>query len=305
MTHMPLPHDKTPARPTLDDLLRLKRNERPGTEFWGEFERGLREKQLAALVRQPRGWERLRPVFVRAFRWSVPATAAAVATFGVVRHFSTVPASIIAQQPGAAETARVPGVRDDDLHPTLSTSADPVQVASLDRRSETFPDQRTSTDAGETRTSTGNDSITPLAVIPAREAASYVSLRPANLPRPAATSGFRTQPASNSLGGTDGFVPVAFAPSATLDGETMRPAARPAATEGPVGSWQDLDARAFMVSALDLRVTTEHAANLPSVPANYSPQNRSRVRLPEDEDRELRDLGSRFGVQGSSLTIRF
>jgi len=39
-----------PSRVTLEDLLCLKRAERPPPEFWSEFERELRQKQLAALV---------------------------------------------------------------------------------------------------------------------------------------------------------------------------------------------------------------------------------------------------------------
>lgn len=40
---------------SVEDLLRLKRAERPPAEFWGEFDRRLREKQLSALV-APRPW---------------------------------------------------------------------------------------------------------------------------------------------------------------------------------------------------------------------------------------------------------
>jgi hypothetical protein len=48
-------------RPTLEELLRFKRAERPAPEFWAEFDRGLRQKQLAALVKRPQGWARVRP----------------------------------------------------------------------------------------------------------------------------------------------------------------------------------------------------------------------------------------------------
>ena len=42
----------------LEDLLRLKRAERPPEVFWAEFDRGLREKQLAALLRSRPWWQR-------------------------------------------------------------------------------------------------------------------------------------------------------------------------------------------------------------------------------------------------------
>lgn len=44
---------------SIEDLLRLKRAERPPAEFWGEFDRKLREKQLAALVAKRPWWQRL------------------------------------------------------------------------------------------------------------------------------------------------------------------------------------------------------------------------------------------------------
>jgi len=50
---------ETERRPkvTLEDLLQLKRAERPSAEFWPEFERTLRAKQLAAIV-ETRPWWR-------------------------------------------------------------------------------------------------------------------------------------------------------------------------------------------------------------------------------------------------------
>ncbi|MCU0792210.1 MAG: hypothetical protein MUE42_05035 [Opitutaceae bacterium] len=48
-----------PTKPSghvaLEDLLKLKRAERPDAEFWSEFERGLRQKQLAAIM-EPKPW---------------------------------------------------------------------------------------------------------------------------------------------------------------------------------------------------------------------------------------------------------
>jgi hypothetical protein len=50
---------RPPQRPvSLEDLLRLKRAERPPEGFWADFERGLREKQLAALLPRRPWWQR-------------------------------------------------------------------------------------------------------------------------------------------------------------------------------------------------------------------------------------------------------
>lgn len=51
MNHIP----EQPRSPSLEDLLRLKRAERPDADFWQDFERGLRAKQLAAIV-EPKPW---------------------------------------------------------------------------------------------------------------------------------------------------------------------------------------------------------------------------------------------------------
>jgi hypothetical protein len=65
---------------TVEDLLQLKRNERPAAEFWATFDRELRAKQLAALVeKRPwwRNWDFSRAL--RGFvRYQLPLGAAAV-----------------------------------------------------------------------------------------------------------------------------------------------------------------------------------------------------------------------------------
>lgn len=43
---------------TVEDLLRLKRAERPPEAFWADFDRGLRAKQLAALLPSRPWWQR-------------------------------------------------------------------------------------------------------------------------------------------------------------------------------------------------------------------------------------------------------
>jgi hypothetical protein len=66
---------------TLDDLLKLKRAEAPLPEFWAQFERELREKQLAAIVEKRPWWCALPGlyVFVVRHRLSLAAGASALA----------------------------------------------------------------------------------------------------------------------------------------------------------------------------------------------------------------------------------
>lgn len=80
------------SKVTLEDLLRLKRAERPSAEFWPHFERELRAKQLAVIVgRQP--WWRTLPkrVFLSIARYHLPVGAAAVLalTLVTVREYQT------------------------------------------------------------------------------------------------------------------------------------------------------------------------------------------------------------------------
>lgn len=72
-------HDR--KRPvSLEDLLQLKRAERPSVEFWAHYERELRAKQLAALVEKRPWWQTLSlgRVFGGFRRYQLPLGAAAV-----------------------------------------------------------------------------------------------------------------------------------------------------------------------------------------------------------------------------------
>jgi hypothetical protein len=66
----------------LEDLLRLKRAERPPPEFWGQFDAQMRAKQLAAIVVRRPWWDGLSRVFSRSHRVILPAGA--VAALGLV-----------------------------------------------------------------------------------------------------------------------------------------------------------------------------------------------------------------------------
>lgn len=64
---------------TIEDLLRIKRAERPPAEFWAQWDRELRTKQLAAIVEERPWWQVNVPVYVRRMvKWQLPVGAAAV-----------------------------------------------------------------------------------------------------------------------------------------------------------------------------------------------------------------------------------
>jgi len=83
---------------TLEDLLRLKRAERPPAEFWNQFERELRAKQLAALVARRPWWRSLPQAFSGFRRYHLPlgATAILALTFIATREFRHATPAVVA-----------------------------------------------------------------------------------------------------------------------------------------------------------------------------------------------------------------
>lgn len=89
---------------SLEDLLRVKRAERPSAEFWQNFERELRQKQLTALVQKRRWWHTLPAVFNR--RVYLPAGAAAVVALSVMGIRYSAPIASVQTQPQADAIAQ-------------------------------------------------------------------------------------------------------------------------------------------------------------------------------------------------------
>lgn len=104
-------HDR--KRPvTLEDILLLKRAERPSAEFWNQFDRELRVKQLAALVEKRPWWRTisLSRVLggVRRFHLPLGATAVLAVTVFSVREYQAPKSSTVsASSPvGAVQSDR-------------------------------------------------------------------------------------------------------------------------------------------------------------------------------------------------------
>ena len=70
------------SKVSLEDLIRLKRAERPAPEFWTEFESQLRHKQLAAIVDKRPWWRRWSGAPLA--RLSLPLGATAMVAFSLV-----------------------------------------------------------------------------------------------------------------------------------------------------------------------------------------------------------------------------
>ena len=104
------PETKGSGKVSLEELLRLKRAERPAPEFWARFEQDLRTKQLAAIVEKRPWWVSLRlPQAGRTLaRWQVqlPLGAAAALVVGLAvvgeRREGVAPLTIHATPPASA-----------------------------------------------------------------------------------------------------------------------------------------------------------------------------------------------------------
>jgi hypothetical protein len=93
---------------SIEDLLRLKRAERPAAEFWPEWDRQLRTKQLAAILDKRPWWRDALPRLGFALgRYHLPLGATAILALGIltVREYRSVNTELSA--PVAAPVARV------------------------------------------------------------------------------------------------------------------------------------------------------------------------------------------------------
>jgi hypothetical protein len=111
---------------TVEDLLSLKRAERPPAEFWASFESELRAKQLAAIVGK-RSWRDALPrIFTTVYRYHLPfgAVAALALTWAGIHYSSD---SVDAVRTAPSVSAR-PSVR-----PLVSVSPAVQAKGSLDR----------------------------------------------------------------------------------------------------------------------------------------------------------------------------
>lgn len=122
-------------RVTVEDLLHLKRAERPSPEFWVKFEAELRQKQLAALLEKRPWWHSLAPVFERRLLVPVGATAALALSLVTVHFYTQSPESIAGDvdvMAVAAKSVRPSGAAMD--------KQDPMVVETLPMTVVTAPD---------------------------------------------------------------------------------------------------------------------------------------------------------------------
>lgn len=106
---------------TVEDLIRLKRAEHPPVEFWAQFDRELRTKQLAAIIEPRPWWAPFIRVTAKLSHYQVPVGAAAILalSFVAVREYRTTDLNL----PYAAETEAAAMVNEPaSTTPALNTA---------------------------------------------------------------------------------------------------------------------------------------------------------------------------------------
>ncbi len=269
---MPPPEQRPPV--TLEDLLRLKRAERPSPEFWNRFERELHQKQLAALVKQQPWWQHLPRVFTR--RAYVPLGAAAILAFTLV--------SVKFYAPG--QIARVEGV------PEPAPAGSPHAAAPAAGVVATVPTANRAEPAPAPRV----DDRTPVAVASSgASVAEFAELVPWNAARPVDTPSARSiaanlatleQTEPDLIRAINGRLGVAA---------RSQPAPSAAGELATVTTNNSPRNRLLAYQYTDRRFTPQPAA--PEIV-----RERLARRL---SDPEITERFSRFGVQGDRVLVKF
>lgn len=134
-----MPNQDHRPKVTIEDLLRLKRAERPPAEFWNRFEGELRQKQLAALLEQRPWWHGLSGAMARKFYLPVGAAAVLGFTFVSFERYQAAHAVAPAEAPvhrlaavRPAPPAR-PAMETAERRENAAPAATPVEVSLSDR----------------------------------------------------------------------------------------------------------------------------------------------------------------------------
>jgi len=279
---------------TVEDLLRLKRAERPAAEFWSQFDDALRAKQLAAIVER-RPWWRIefRGVAAGLARLRVPVGLAAVAvlSFVTVQQFRA-PTNLASEAPvNDADVAGGTVVSVNGGALVAVTTTDPNLVnAALEAVVDADNAVAPALASAEVRSSVGA-AVTSLSL--AAAAASPVSEESGALATVGLASNLRSLRAS-------GFTGLDSTGVAMLELGTLRSSARAASVEEPLARvTSPTESRRERLAAL---VAPASMKSLSSAGSPDRVRERMISRLSEDE---LYSSVSRLGVERGGLRVSF
>jgi hypothetical protein len=135
----------TEQKITVEDLIRLKRAERPPAEFWATFESQIRTKQLSAIVDRRPWWHRFSGILVMVNRHqlSFGAAAAFAMAFAGFRYVNSHPgtaSAVTVSAPAPAAVAVIEAVPTPAAPLVVSAAAPATEVTTVEsRESEAAP----------------------------------------------------------------------------------------------------------------------------------------------------------------------
>lgn len=277
---------------SLEDLLRLKRAERPSAEFWPQFERELRAKQLSALVVRRPWWRTLPSRVLGGFsRYHLPigATAVLALTFLSVREYQTVtPGRILAPALGESPANLVEAASDStQVTPDLVSPRTAIASSGGFSASEEAPAEIASV---VTSNASGVDRVSAMAALMGGSAEAEAAVSPSA--RSIAENFAAAQSADNNFGSNR---PLLAGASRGFESRAL-----PART--PV-----VEPLAQMTPPADVRRARYLGTALPVVASakQITPRSSERLASRIADERLYESLGNRLGVGGDRIMVKF
>jgi hypothetical protein len=319
-------NQREPKPVTIEDLLKLKRMERPSGDFWAQFERELRAKQLAAIVERRPWWHRLSRGAVFVSRQHIPIGAVAVLalTWVSVRQFDADPIRSRAVAPmgrgfeavsGAAPASGSMSASRSDAGSVATPSLMGAQASEMQPLSLPREEAEGDASAEDAAEAPVVQSLVPVA-------ASH--LTPAPVAAVAAIASEPARPATSSIGSAGSASDELFSPSARLIASNLSAVreADPDSSHRFLVSGQDFAASASPATVATARRMVDPmtrvnpsseerrsrllSASLPAAGGaeviSTAMSDRAESRLSSDR---LYDSISRYGVDGHSFSIKF
>ncbi len=263
---------------TLEDLLRVKRAEQPPAEFWSQFERDMRAKQLAAIVEPRPWWAPLIRMGARAAHFQLPVGAAAilVVSFITVREYRSPELSSMYVPKTAVQEVSSEAIANLSSH--LPSSENQTSVAML-----------TPNDSAVSVSESVDVASAPVATSPVSHSAQVI-----NLP----TVDREPSPSERYIAAN---LAAAQAADPSLMDDVFGPSMRPSQTRQPMR-----DPLAQVAASGESRRSRLLATALPvnagSGEAVLSANDRVARHLTEER---LYDTISRVGLKGDRVAIKF
>jgi hypothetical protein len=135
-----MPNSEDRRRITIEDLLHLKRAERPAPEFWVNFEHELRQKQLTALMKKRTWWQEMPQLFARRAYLPLSATAVLAFTLVTVKYYTPLQVAQV-ENPTAGSSTEY--THQDEIQPVAASAISSPLVNHSDQATQRLDDRAT------------------------------------------------------------------------------------------------------------------------------------------------------------------